>query len=152
MGLIFTQRGLAIEHGSSWMLPRIIGVTRAMELAVTGRLVDAQEALAIGLVNRVVPHDKLMETAREVAGHIASKCSPLGVSQAKKMIWGHLFTDLGHRNQGRRRLDADDDEVGGFRGRRESVYREALAALQRKIVDPVFSATPWGATTCRVGA
>jgi enoyl-CoA hydratase/carnithine racemase len=94
MGLIFTQRGLAIEHGSSWMLPRIIGVTRAVELAVTGRLVDAQEALAIGLVNRVVPHDKLMETAREVAGHIASKCSPLGVAQAKKMIWDHLFTDL----------------------------------------------------------
>jgi enoyl-CoA hydratase/carnithine racemase len=95
MGLIFTQRGLAIEHGSSWMLPRIIGATRAMELAVTGRLVDAQEALAIGLVNRVVAHDKLMETAREVAGHIASKCSPLGVAQAKRLIWEHLFTDLG---------------------------------------------------------
>lgn len=94
MGLIFTQRGLAIEHGSSWMLPRIIGATRAMELAVTGRLVDAQEALAIGLVNRVVPHEKLMETAREVASHIASKCSPLGVAQAKKMIWNHQFTDL----------------------------------------------------------
>ncbi|HLI80923.1 MAG TPA: enoyl-CoA hydratase-related protein, partial [Candidatus Binataceae bacterium] len=89
------QRGLAIEHGSSWMLPRIIGATRAMELAVTGRLVDAQEALAIGLVNRVVAHDKLMETAREVAGHIASNCSPLGVAQAKKMVWEHLFTDLG---------------------------------------------------------
>jgi enoyl-CoA hydratase/carnithine racemase len=95
MGLIFTQRGLAIEHGSSWMLPRIIGATRAMELAVTGRLVDAQEALAIGLVNRVVPHDKLMETAREVASQIANKCSPLGVAQAKKMVWEHLFTDLG---------------------------------------------------------
>ncbi len=94
MGLIFVQRGLAIEHGSSWMLPHIIGVTRAMEMAVTGRLIDAQEALAIGLVNRVVPHDKLMETAREVAGQIATKCSPLGVAQAKKMIWDHLFTDL----------------------------------------------------------
>src|ERR1700683_965950 len=94
MGLIFVQRGLAIEHGSSWMLPRIIGVGRAMELAVTGRLIDAKEALEIGLVNRVVPHDKLMETAREVAGQIASKCSPLGVSQAKKMIYEHLFTDL----------------------------------------------------------
>ncbi|HVN26929.1 MAG TPA: enoyl-CoA hydratase-related protein [Candidatus Binataceae bacterium] len=94
MGLIFTQRGLAIEHGSSWMLPRIIGATRAMEMAVTGRLVDAQEAHAIGLVNRVVPQDKLMETAREVAGHIAKNCSPLGVSHAKRLIWEHLFTDL----------------------------------------------------------
>jgi enoyl-CoA hydratase/carnithine racemase len=94
MGLIFTQRGLAIEHGSSWMLPRIVGLARAVELAITGRLVDAKEALDMGLVNRVVPQDKLMETAREVASGIANKCSPLGVAQAKKMIYQHLFTDL----------------------------------------------------------
>ena len=94
MGLIFTKRGLAIEHGSSWMLPRIIGLPRAVELAITGRLVDAKEALEIGLVNRVVPHDKLMDTAREIATGIASNCSPLGVAQAKKMIYQHLFTDL----------------------------------------------------------
>ncbi len=94
MGLIFVQRGLAIEHGSSWMLPRIIGVARAAEMAVTGRLVDAEEALRIGLVHRVVPQDKLMATAREVAGHIAYNCSPLGVAEAKKLIWRHLFTDL----------------------------------------------------------
>ena len=86
MGLIFTQRGLAIEHGSSWMLPRIIGLARATELAITGRLVDANEALELGLVNRVVPQDKLMATARETASAIATKCSPLGVAQAKKMI------------------------------------------------------------------
>jgi enoyl-CoA hydratase/carnithine racemase len=94
MGLIFVQRGLAIEHGSSWMLSRIIGVARAVELAVTGRLVDADEALRIGLVHRVVPQARLIETAREVAGHIANNCSPLGVSEAKKLVWRHLFTDL----------------------------------------------------------
>jgi enoyl-CoA hydratase/carnithine racemase len=94
MGLIFVQRGLAIEHGSSWMLSRIVGVARAVELAVTGRLVDADEALRIGLVHRVVPQAKLIETARQVAGHIANNCSPLGVSEAKKLVWRHLFTDL----------------------------------------------------------
>src|SRR5579862_3245778 len=94
LGLIFTQRGLAIEHGSSWMLPRIVGIARAMELAITGRLVDANEALEMGLVNRVVPQDKLMPTVREIASGIANKCSPLGVAQAKKMIYQHLFTDL----------------------------------------------------------
>lgn len=94
LGLIFTQRGLAIEHGSSWMLPRIVGISRAMELAVTGRLIDANEALEIGLVSRVVPQDKLMPTVREIATGIAGKCSPLGVAQAKKMIYQHLFTDL----------------------------------------------------------
>ena len=70
MGLIFPQRGLAIEHGSSWMLPRIIGLARATELAITGRLVDANEALELGLVNRVVPQDKLMaDGARDRNGH-----------------------------------------------------------------------------------
>ena len=94
MGFIFVQRGLAIEHGSSWMLPRIIGVARAVELAITGRLVDAEEALRFGLVHRVVPQAELISAARAAPSQIAEKCSPLGVSQAKKMIYQHLFTDL----------------------------------------------------------
>ncbi len=94
MGFIFVQRGLAIEHGSSWMLPRIIGIARAVELAVTGRLVDAEEAYRIGLVHRVVRATELMDTARTTASQIAEKCSPLGVAQAKKMLYQHLFTDL----------------------------------------------------------
>ena len=50
--------------------------------------------MRIGLVHRVVPQARLIETAREVAGHIANNCSPLGVSEAKKLVWRHLFTDL----------------------------------------------------------
>jgi len=57
-------------------------------------LVDADEALRIGLVHRVVPQARLIEAAREVAGHIANNCSPLGVAEAKKLVWRHLFTDL----------------------------------------------------------
>ncbi len=94
LGLIFVQRGLAIEHGSSWMLPRIVGLARAIELAVTGRLVDAQEALRIGLVSRVVAPEQLMPAARELAGEIAGKCSPLGVAEARRLVYQHLFTDL----------------------------------------------------------
>ncbi len=95
LGLIFPQRGLAIEHGSSWMLPRIVGLAHALDLAVTGRLVDAHEAHRMGLVSKVVPQEKVMDAAREVATHIAEKCSPLGVWQAKKLILEHQFTDLG---------------------------------------------------------
>jgi enoyl-CoA hydratase/carnithine racemase len=94
MGLIFVRRGLAIEHGSSWMLPRIVGVAHAVDLAVTGRLVDAQEALRMGLVSKVVPPEQLIPTARELAKEIATQCSPLGVANAKRLIYGHLFTDL----------------------------------------------------------
>ena len=94
MGLIFTQRGLAIEHGSSWMLPRIIGLARATELAITGRLVDANEALEIGTgQSRRAAGQADGDGARDRSG-IATKCSPLGVAQAKKMIYQHLFTDL----------------------------------------------------------
>lgn len=94
MGLIFVRRGLAIEHGSSWMLPRLVGVPTALDLALTGRLVDAQEALAMGLVSRVLPAQTLLSTVREIAGEIGTKCAPLGVAQAKRMIYDHLFTDL----------------------------------------------------------
>src|SRR5205823_6091898 len=94
MGLIFTRRGLAIEFGSSWMLPRIIGVANAVDLAITGRLIDAHEALRMGLVSRVVAQDELMPTVRALAADIATQCSPLGISYAKRFVYQHLFTDL----------------------------------------------------------
>ena len=124
MGLIFPQRGLAIEHGSSWMLPRIVGLARAMELAVTGRLVDANEALEIGLVSRVVANDKLMATAREIASGIANKCSPLGVSQAKKMIYQHLFTDLA--------TAVHDDDVSMVMMTHSEDFKEGVKAFVEK--------------------
>ncbi|MGC1678129.1 MAG: enoyl-CoA hydratase-related protein [Candidatus Binataceae bacterium] len=124
MGLIFVQRGLAIEHGSSWMLPRIVGLARAVEMAVTGRLVDAQEALAMGLVNRVVPADKLIETAREVAGHIANKCSPLGVAHAKGLVYKHLFTDLA--------TAIHDDDVSMTAMTKSDDFKEGVKAFMEK--------------------
>lgn len=124
LGLIFVQRGLAIEHGSSWMLPRLMGLGKAVEMAVTGRLLDAQEALAAGLVNRVVPHDQLMSVTREMASEIATKCSPLGVAEAKKMVYTHLFTDLA---TGMR----DDDELMGRMTRSED-FKEGVAAFLQK--------------------
>jgi len=124
MGLIFVQRGLAIEHGSSWMLPRIVGLANAVELAITGRLVDANEALELGLVNRVVPQDKLMSTVREVASGIANKCSPLGVAQAKKMIYQHLFTDLA--------TGVRDDDASMEMMTRSEDFKEGVKAFMEK--------------------
>jgi enoyl-CoA hydratase/carnithine racemase len=95
MGLIFVRRGLGIEHGASWLLPRIVGLSNALDLALSGRLLEAEEALRIGLVSRVVAHEQLMPTALEMAGEIATNCSPLGVAHAKRLIYHHLSTDLG---------------------------------------------------------
>jgi enoyl-CoA hydratase/carnithine racemase len=94
MGLIFPRRGLAIEFGSSWLLPRIVGLANAAELALTGRLIDAQEALRMGLVSRVVPHGELMPATQALASDLATQCSPLGISYVKRFLYQHLYTDL----------------------------------------------------------
>lgn len=68
---IFVRRGLTMDFGGSWLLPRIVGLARARELALTGRMVDAREAAAIGLALEVVPADGLGERALEIARQLA---------------------------------------------------------------------------------
>ena len=94
LGLIFPQRGLAIEHGSSWMLPRIVGLTHAIDMAVTGRLLEAKEALAIGLVNHLVPDGQALDKAREIALDITRNCSPVAVMEGKRLAYEGLSCDL----------------------------------------------------------
>src|SRR6202023_3476718 len=84
-----------VEHCASGLLPRIVGLSNALDLALSGRLVDGDEALRMGLVSRVVEHEQLMPTALELAGEIATNCSPLGVAHAKRLIYHHLSGDLG---------------------------------------------------------
>ena len=67
--------GIIAGDGGAWLLPRIIGLSRASELAFTGDTIDAQQALDWNLVSRVVPHDRLMESARELAGRITANPS-----------------------------------------------------------------------------
>jgi len=73
------------DVGSSYFLPRLIGLSRAAEILYTGRFVDAEEAERIGFVSRVVPDDKLLETALELAGEMLKK-SPLGLRLTKEAI------------------------------------------------------------------
>ena len=73
LGETYVNVGLAPGNGGSWFLPRLVGSGIAAELALTGDLVDAQRALEIGLVNRVVPHEQLLPTAQELADKIAAK-------------------------------------------------------------------------------
>lgn len=68
----FVKLGIVPGDGGAWLLPRVIGWSKACELALTGDLVDAEEAKAIGLVSRVVPQDQLMDTARDIALRIAA--------------------------------------------------------------------------------
>ncbi len=69
---IFVKRGLTIDFGGSWLLPRLVGMAKAKELALTGRMVGAEEAAAIGLISRVVEPDALEATAAEMADELAA--------------------------------------------------------------------------------
>jgi len=90
----FARRGLIAEHGSSWMLPRLVGVAHACDLLFSGRIVDAAEAARMGLVNAVVPHDELMARVRERATELATLSSPRSIAVMKRMLYSHQFTDL----------------------------------------------------------
>jgi 2-(1,2-epoxy-1,2-dihydrophenyl)acetyl-CoA isomerase len=93
LGLIFARVGLMPEFGSTFLLSRIVGLARAKELAFTARIVDAQEALSLGLVNRVVPAERLMEEAREMASTIAHGPT-LALGLARQGLHRGLTSDL----------------------------------------------------------
>jgi enoyl-CoA hydratase/carnithine racemase len=91
IGFVFTRRGIVPEAMSSWILPRMIGFARASELFLTGRVLSAEEALVYGIVSRVVPHDTLMDAARELAREIASTTAPVAVAITKQLLWRQLM-------------------------------------------------------------
>ncbi|MCK4286329.1 MAG: enoyl-CoA hydratase/isomerase family protein [Candidatus Lokiarchaeota archaeon] len=94
IGIVFNRRGVIPEIVCPWILPRIIGISRAAELMYTGRIVNAKEALEFGLVSRVVPDDKLMDTAREIAEEILLS-APVSVALTKSMLYQFLTeTDI----------------------------------------------------------
>jgi enoyl-CoA hydratase/carnithine racemase len=94
LGFMFPRRGLVAEHGSAWILPRLVGMAHASDLLFSGRIVTAEEALAMGLVNRVVPHDTLMAEVRAYALELATKCSPRSLKIMKRQLYTDQLADL----------------------------------------------------------
>ena len=123
-GTIFSRRGLVAEHGSAWLLPRLVGMHNACDLLYSGRIIDAPEALAMGLINRVVPHDELLSVVRERAAELAKLCSPRSIRIMKRQIFGDLFTDLGASIH-----EADTEMVASF-GTED--FREGVASFVQR--------------------
>ena len=86
-GFVFARRGIVPEACSSWFLPKVVGVSRAAEWLYTGRVFGADEALAGGLVSRVVEPGELMPAALALAREIADNTSPVAVALARQMLW-----------------------------------------------------------------
>jgi enoyl-CoA hydratase/carnithine racemase len=93
MGFVFARRGIVPEACSSWFLPRVVGISQAMEWVATGRILQAQEALAGRLVSRVLPDAELLPAARALGREIAENTSAVSVALSRQMLWRMLGAD-----------------------------------------------------------
>ena len=112
-GFVFAKRGITPEACSSWFLPRLVGMSTALEWCMTGRIFDAQEALDAGLVRSVHPQGELMDAARALAREIAENASPISVAMTRALLW---------------RLSAEDHPMKAHRIDSRSIYRLSRGA------------------------
>src|SRR5262245_10082558 len=123
-GTAFAKRGLIAEHGISWLLPHLIGMANALDMLFSARLVDAQEALRMALVNRFVRHDRLMDEVRSYASELATMVSPRSLRVMKKQVWNAQFQTLSQA------IDAADLEM--FRSFECADFKEGVAHFIEK--------------------
>jgi enoyl-CoA hydratase/carnithine racemase len=92
-GFVFARRGITTEACSSFFLPRLVGISQAMEWVATGRVFGAEEALAGRLVSKVLPPDQLMPAARALAREIAENTSGVAVALSRQLLWRMMAAD-----------------------------------------------------------
>lgn len=149
-GFVFARRGIVPEAASSWFLPRLVGISRAMEWAASGEVFDAEEALVGGLVRSLHEPDDLLPAARELAHRMTAKSAPVSVAATRKMMWRMLGADhpmAAHRVDSRaiatRGRSADVREgIASFFDRRDPVFTDRVSdgfdAIFEEWDDPSF--------------
>jgi enoyl-CoA hydratase/carnithine racemase len=90
LGFVYARRGIVFECCSSWFLPRIVGVAKALELSFSGRILSAQELKEAGLVSQVTTPEDLLPTARAIAREIADNTAPVSIALMRQMAWRSL--------------------------------------------------------------
>ena len=93
-GTAFARRGLIAEYGVAWLLPRLIGPAQALDMLLSARLVSAEEALRMGLVNRVFPQHSFLDDVMAYAKDLASNVSPRSMRVIKRQIYNGMFQSL----------------------------------------------------------
>jgi 2-(1,2-epoxy-1,2-dihydrophenyl)acetyl-CoA isomerase len=127
---IFVRRALVVDMGLSYLLPRAVGTSKALELMYTGDIIDAQEAKEIGLVSKVVPHDDLPGVTKELATRIANG-PPIAIELTKKAVYAAQETNnfasaLSYESWAQEVCTASEDAQEGVRSfleKREPVYK-----------------------------
>lgn len=86
-GFVFSRRGMCMDAASSWFLPRAVGLSRALEWSISGRIFDAEEALEGGLVRSLHPPEELLDAAYEVARGMIEASAPVSVALNRQLLW-----------------------------------------------------------------
>ena len=133
-GFVFARRGIVPEAASSWFLPRAVGLQTALEWCMTGRLFDAQEALAKGLVRSVHSQGELMDEALRLVGEIADNTSAVSVALSRQLMWKLLGAE--HPMEAHRL-----DSQGMFwTGRSADAFEGVTSFVEKR--PPRFTLTP----------
>ena len=135
IGFVFARRGIVPEACSAWFLPRLVGISKALEWCYSGRVFGADEALAGGLLRSVHEPDELLPAARAIALEIADHTSPVSIALTRRMLWTMLTADHpmeAHRVDSRailqRGRSADAREgVESFLEKRPAVFTDRVS-------------------------
>ena len=125
-GFVFARRGIAPEAASSWFLPRVVGISKAMEWVASGRVFGPEEALAAGLVSEVLAPEALLPRARELAREIAAHTSAVSVALSRQMMWKMLGAS--HPMEAHR----IDSKVIDFMGREPDSKEGIMSFLEKR--------------------
>jgi enoyl-CoA hydratase/carnithine racemase len=136
IGFVFARRGIVPEAASSWFLPRVVGISQALEWSYSGRVFDANEACAGGLVRSLHEPDRLLVDARSLVGDIAENSAPVSVALTRQMMWRMLGAPHpmhAHRADSRailaRGQSADAREgVASFLGKRPAEFSDRVSS------------------------
>jgi enoyl-CoA hydratase/carnithine racemase len=130
LGFVFTRRGIVPDANITWLLPRLVGVERALELLLTGRIFSGTEAAAMGLALQAVPADDVLPTALALARELARASAPLPVGLTKQLVYGSLGeTD-------RKAAFARETKVIWWAGEQPDAIEGVTAFLERR--DPAW--------------
>ena len=143
---IFSKRGLSVDFGGSWLLPRLVGLHRAKELVFLADVIDAAEAERIGLVNRVVPHDELARRRRRELARELAALPPIQLSVSKRLLNQSLSVSMADA------LEFEDiaqvmnfqsaDTAEAIAGLRAEARADVHRALSAGRVGPAWPAAP----------
>jgi enoyl-CoA hydratase/carnithine racemase len=144
MGFVFARRGIIPEACSSWFLPRVVGISRAMEWVSTGRVFSAQEGLEGGLLRSLHPQEELLDAAHALAREIAENTAPVSVALARQLMWRMLGAEhpmLAHRADSRGMLARGQsaDAVEGI----TAFLEKRPAHFPDRVSDGLPDVMPW---------